>query len=109
MVEQWVREFAPYRARAEQAGTDVWVDLLARLARVGVSPAIVRRDLQQRRTLGWTLDEIGPLLDALAMETYRSTGKPSVNESAVYARRLFDAMEERAPCPLAELARQVSM
>ena len=107
IVEGWAREFAPYRARAEKDGNDLWVDLLARLARVGVTPSIVRADIQQRRALGWTLDELGPVLDALAMETHRSAGKPEMSASAVYARTLFDAMADRAPCPLAELARQV--
>jgi hypothetical protein len=107
MVERWAREFAPYRARAEQSGTDIWVDLLARLARVGVTPGVVRADIQDRRARGWTIDEIGPVLDALAMETYRNTGKPTPGELALYARALFDAMIEHDPCPLVELAAQV--
>ncbi len=103
-VERWTREFAPYRARAEQSGVDLWVDLLARLARVGVTPGIVRADIQDRRARGWTIDEIGPVLDALAMETYRNSGKSTPGELAVYARALFDGMAERDGCPLAELA-----
>jgi len=103
-IERWTREFAPYRSRADQSGTDLWVDLLARLARVGVTPGVIRADIQERRARGWGIEEIGPVLDALAMETYRNTGKATPSELAVYARALFEAMAERDACPLADLA-----
>lgn len=88
----------------------MWHDLLARLARVGVSPAIARAQIEQRRARGWTIDQVGPVLDALSMATHRGDGRDDpaqARELAAYARALFDAMAEHDPCPLPELAAKV--
>jgi len=104
IVERWAREFKYYRERVDQSGFDLWMELTARLARVGVSPVILRHDIDARRVRGWSIDEIGPILDALATETDRSDHEPSAKHLASFARALFDAMAEHSPCPLAELA-----
>jgi hypothetical protein len=108
VVEVWIRDFGAYRERAEQAGRDLWLELLARLARVGVAPPILREDIEGRRARGWTIEQMGPVLDALAMETNRAERNASAKRSAAYARALFDAMAEREPCPLPELAEQIA-
>jgi hypothetical protein len=106
MLEEWTLNFAAFRARSELFGTDVWVSLLARLARVGVCPAITRADVEARRARGWTLEQLGPVLDALAMETHRAEQglNGGAREHAAHARALFDATAEYEPCGLKELA-----
>ena len=109
IVEQWAREFAAYRERIEQVHRDVLPELLARLARVGVVPAVLREDIEARRARGWTIDHIGPVLDVLALETHRATSNPAGRVYATYARALFDAMADDDACPLSELAARVEM
>jgi hypothetical protein len=89
------------------ARASIWMDLSGRLARVGVHPVILRQDIDDRRARGWSIDAIGPVLDALATETYRSDHAPSAKHLALFARALFDLMAERDPCPLTELAESV--
>ncbi|MRG98139.1 hypothetical protein [Polyangium spumosum] len=108
LVERWIQDFDVYRARIEQVDRDVSLDLLARLARVGVAPAILRSDIDARRARGWTMAEIGPVLDALAMATHRATTSPEAREHAALARAMFDAMAEGEPRPLVALAALVS-
>jgi hypothetical protein len=107
IVARWTREFRYYRERIEQSGLDLWMDLAARLARVGVSPVILRQDIDDRQERGWTMDEIGPVLDALATETHRANHVPEAKHVALFARALFNAMTDRSPCSLLELAQSM--
>jgi hypothetical protein len=107
IVDRWARNFRLYRERIERSGLDLRMELPARLARVGVYPVILRQDIDNRRAVGWSIDDIGLVLNALVMETHRSDHVSDAKVQAAFARALFDLMIERYPCPLAELAASV--
>lgn len=105
IVAHWAHEFRLYRERVEHSGLDLWMELAGRLARVGVHPGILRQDIDHRLARGWSVDVIGTVLDALATETYRTERVPNAKHLESFARALFDAMTERDPCSLTELAK----
>jgi hypothetical protein len=106
LVNLWTREFA-------RSNEYVGLEEVAR------SADIPQTALECRLARGWSLDQVGVVVRAMVLEATIAAITSGVAEDAMDAlhgarRRyalacaLFEAMVEREPCPLAELACHVT-